>query len=247
MHTKIAGLAATFALLAGITSAIAEEQTAEQRLIETYEYIIEKYENNGSALFPESMIEDMKEALELFKALEQQRNAVPVIVDDNLHKKLFRINEDWNIPGTSTITRGMLDEAANVYCEWETSADIDANRNISNVQQISRTCKEAEPSDTAQYAGGTETNSHAADMGGVSYFLTPDTSTNTVVDGIATGPNNAGVVSEYRRIWDFNANQVCLHSQEGQLGQPLYINDDMGCFPIPDNQHVDAIKSTLAP
>ena len=110
-----------------------------------------------------------------------QANPVDVVVDDNLHQKLFRISENWNIPGTSTITRGMLDEAANVYCEWTSSADIDANNKISNVHEISRSCKEAEPSDTAPFSGGKETDFSTA-FSNYQHFIAPGMNTNTVID-----------------------------------------------------------------
>ena len=175
-----------------------------------------------------------------------QANPVDVVVDDNLHQKLFRISENWNIPGTSTITRGMLDEAANVYCEWTSSADIDANNKISNVHEISRSCKEAEPSDTAPFSGGKETDFSTA-FSNYQHFIAPGMNTNTVIDGVTTGPNNADITSEFRRTWDFNTGTVCLHAEESQASAAPYISVNMGCFPIPNNQHVDAIKATLTP
>lgn len=178
-------------------------------------------------------------------AATAQEQTVDVLVNNDMNADLYRIAEDWNIPGTSTVTRARHDRAAEVYCQWEISADIDAQSNVSNIQVADQFCRAAETSDTDQWTID-DVDSMYDVMHNQRYIVEPDAAANIVVERAPNGPNpETGVFSEYRRVWDFNAGTVCLSAFEGQNGETPYIQQNHGCHGIPDNDHVAGLRATL--
>lgn len=66
-----------------------------------------------------------------------------------------------------------------------------------------------------------------------------------------TRRNHLDVKSYYERVWNFNTDEVCLSAVEGQYNKDnafvIYIDNDKGCYEIPENQYAKELKAGLAP
>lgn len=146
-----------------------------------------------------------------------------------------------------SLTRASVDRAAGVYCEWEGTANIDAQTKvISNVDMTSHECEALAGVDISHLEGG-EVRSVGEAYGGMRYSMNIDGPNEQITELALSGPNNIGVESEYKRVWDFANDQVCVSAREWQNGGEPYVDDDKGCYDIEGNPYAADLETFFQP
>ncbi|MFN3701071.1 MAG: hypothetical protein ACK4VI_06065 [Alphaproteobacteria bacterium] len=163
-----------------------------------------------------------------------------VVVDPVMNTDLF-IFENQRSGNAITVYRSSYDHAAEVVCEWEAEAVI-TDQKIGDVTLNFLNCG---ASDAPVWAGQPRELSLNDVFVNPRHDLLFDLDSQLVTELSQNGPNGLDVVSEYRREWDFVSGRVCLSASEGLVNEAPYLEQDKGCYNIPDNDHTRDLRLIL--
>lgn len=171
------------------------------------------------------------------------------LTDDAMQNRLFLLDEQVLADGSRSVHRASSDDAVGVVCEWTAIVKFDPVTFEAMDAKINHDCEAGRPVDPEWVKGPTFEYEFVMDTN-LTVRTEYKAAEQIVVEVSATSPDSTGYVSRYIREWNFAAGQVCIRSDDSQVDAAgnfkPYLEADMGCYSIPDNDYAARLRAGLA-